>query len=130
MGAGRVTGIGGLFWRSADPAALAAWYRQHLGITVTEAGQAAPDGNYVWLQEAGPTVLSVFPAASDYFPPERQVMLNLRVDGLEALTERLQTSGIAVITDEAWNHPDVGRFARIHDPDGNPIELWQPPATP
>ena len=128
MKEGRVTGIGGLFWRSADPGALAAWYRQHLGITVTEAGQAAPDGSYLWLQEAGPTVLSVFPAASDYFPPERQVMLNLRVEGIEALTERLQASGIAVITNEEWNHPDVGRFARIHDPDGNPIELWQPPA--
>ena len=128
MADGVVLGIGGLFIRSPDPERLAAWYRAHLHFTVTAAGQAAPDGTYLWQQQAGPTVFSIFAQASDYFAADRQMMLNLRVSGLEALTERLQLAGVKVITDEAWNHPEVGRFARIHDPDGNPIELWEPPS--
>ena len=113
--------IGGIFFRSKDPNALAAWYQTHLGVTT--GGDGEP-----WQQQAGPTVVSIFAQASDYFAPDRQMMLNLRVSGLEALTEQLQLAGVKVITDEAWNHPEVGRFARIHDPDGNPIELWEPPS--
>ena len=112
-----VTGIGGFFFRSDDPEALAAWYETHLGI-----------GSPVWQQAAGPTVLAPFPRASDYFAANRPFMLNLRVTGLDALLEQLTTAGIAIVTDPQWDAAGFGRFARIHDPEGNPIELWEPAA--
>ena len=124
---GQVTGIGGVFFRSPDPAAFAAWYRQHLGFTVTVAGQPDPEGNWSWAQAAGDTVFSAFPADTAYWPAERQVMLNLRVSGLDALLARLEAAGIAVT--ERMDMDGVGRFARIHDCDGNPIELWEPPVS-
>ncbi|MEM9196309.1 MAG: VOC family protein [Pseudomonadota bacterium] len=116
---GRVTGIGGLFFRSQSPQALADWYRDHLGV-----GMA---GSPVWPQEAGPTVFMPFPADSDYFAADRQWMLNLRVEGLDALLARLADAGISAERRAEWDG-EAGRFARIHDPDGNPIELWEPPA--
>ena len=128
MSEGKVLGIGGVFLRSADPEALAAWYREHLGFTVTAAGQSDPDGNWMWQQDGGSTVYSVFKADSDYWLGEKQVMINLRVAGIDALLGRLRDAGVEVITKAEWDHPEVGRFARIHDPDGNPIELWAPPA--
>jgi len=114
-----VTGIGGFFFRSDDPKALSAWYQTHLGIS---------SGSDVWQQSAGPTVFAPFPKSTDYFPPEKHWMLNLRVSELDPLLDQLAASGIAVVTDPAWNAPETGRFARIHDPEGNPIELWEPPA--
>ena len=117
----RVTGIGGIFFRAHDPAALGDWYRTHLGIT-------QPDVT-VWMQEAGPTVFSPFAAASDYFAADKQWMLNLRVDDLPGLIAQLQAAGIAVETRAEWDRDgSYGTFARIHDPEGTPIELWQPPA--
>jgi len=113
----RVTGIGGLFFRSRDPKALAAWYTTHLGITA---------GNDPWLQDAGPTVFAPFKSDSDYFPADRQYMLNLRVDDLAGLIATLSAAGITCETRPEWDG-DWGKFARIHDPEGNPIELWQPP---
>ena len=127
MAEGKVLGIGGVFLRSADPARLAAWYREHLGFTVTAAGEPDPDGNWMWQQEGGPTVYSVFKADSDYFAVDRQVMMNLRVEGIDALLGRLRDAGIEVITKPEWDHPETGRFARVHDCDGNPIELWEQP---
>ncbi len=124
MAEGKVLGIGGLFIRSADPAALAAWYRDHLGIAATESGQPTPEGEWVWMQEAGPTVFAGFKAESDYWSADRQVMLNLRVEGLDALLAKLERAGIAASHREEME--GVGRFARIHDPDGNPLELWEP----
>ena len=117
----KVTGIGGIFFRAQDPAALNDWYRVHLGITQPEVA--------VWMQEAGPTVFSPFRADSDYFAADRQWMLNLRVDDLRGLIARLAAAGIAVDTRADWDGDGShGTFARIHDPEGNPIELWQPPA--
>jgi glyoxylase I family protein len=117
----QVTGIGGIFFRATDPEALAAWYERHLGI--------AMPGETMWQQEAGPTVFSPFSKTSDYFPAEKQWMLNLRVDGLEALIARLRAEGIAVETRADWDGDgSYGRFARIHDPEGTPIELWEPHA--
>lgn len=124
MTQGRVLGIGGLFIRSPDPAALAAWYRDHLGIAATESGKPTPDGEWVWLQEAGPTVFAGFRAETDYWSDDRQVMLNLRVEGLDPLLLKLEQAGIIVSHREEME--GVGRFARIHDPDGNPLELWEP----
>ena len=123
MAAGKVLGIGGLFIRSADPARLAAWYRDHLGIAATESGQPTPDGEWVWMQEAGPTVFAGFKADSDYFAADRQVMLNLRVEGLEALLEKLAEAGVEHTHREGMD--GVGEFARIEDCDGNPVELWE-----
>ena len=127
MTEGKVLGIGGVFLRSADPARLAAWYREHLGFTVTATGEPDPDGNWMWQQQGGPTVYSVFKADSDYFAVDRQVMLTLRVEGIDALLGRLRDAGIEVITKPEWDHPETGRFARVHDCDGNPIELWEQP---
>lgn len=115
-----VTGIGGLFFRTHDPEALAAWYAEHLGI--------APDSDGSWAQQAGPTVFAPFPADSGYFAADRQWMLNLRVEGLDELAGQLLAAGIAVERRAEWDMPGVGRFARIHDPEGNPIELWEPDA--
>jgi predicted enzyme related to lactoylglutathione lyase len=83
-----------------------------------------------WQQDAGPTVFMPFPADTDYFAADRQWMLNLRVDRLDPLLESLRAAGIEVTTDPAWNTPETGRFARIHDPEGLAIELWEPPAEP
>ncbi len=114
-----VTGIGGLFFRATDPDALSRWYLEHLGV----------GGEWgIWAQDAGPTVFAPFKADSDYFPADRQWMLNLRVDGLDALLAKLRASGIDIVTKAEWDSPETGRFARIHDPDGNPIELWEPAA--
>jgi predicted enzyme related to lactoylglutathione lyase len=113
-----VTGIGGFFFRAQDPAALAAWYQTHLGI--------AAGGEAVWEQQAGPTIFAPFPAATDYFAADRAFMLNLRVEGLDALVTALLAAGIKVEQRAEWDMPGIGRFARIHDPEGNPIELWEP----
>jgi predicted enzyme related to lactoylglutathione lyase len=111
----KATGIGGLFFRSADTKALAAWYEEHLGVP-----------GY-WQQEAGMTVFAPFKADTDYFPAGKQWMINFRVDDLDALIGQLKSSGIAVETRAEWDTPETGRFARIADPEGNQIELWQPP---
>lgn len=113
-----VTGIGGFFFRAKDPQALAAWYEKHLGIT--DISRA------VWKQQAGPTILSPFSRDTEYFGrPEQQWLINLRVDDLDAAMSDLKAAGIAVETRAEWDS-EVGRFCRIHDPEGNPIELWQP----
>jgi predicted enzyme related to lactoylglutathione lyase len=117
---GDVTGIGGFFFRSADPDALAAWYRDHLGV--------AAGHDQIWTQEAGMTVFAPFRQDSDYFAADRRWMLNLRVRDLTALTARLHAAGIEVQTKPEWETDEYGRFARVHDPEGNPIELWEPPA--
>ncbi|PTQ13374.1 glyoxalase [Sphingomonas oleivorans] len=124
-----ITGIGGLFFRAADPDALSLWYRTHLGISAgcnTE-GEGDPE-DWWWRTAAGPTVFAPFRATTDYFPADRQWMVNLRVDGLDALLDRLRAAGIEIVTKAEWDSLETGRFARIHDPEGNPIELWEPPA--
>jgi len=114
-----VTGIGGLFFRARDPQALGAWYAEHLGV----------GGKWgMWNQQAGTTVFQPFKTDTDYFPRDRQWMLNLRVDGLDALLGRLRAAGIDVVTKAEWDTPETGRFARIYDPEGNPVELWEPAA--
>jgi predicted enzyme related to lactoylglutathione lyase len=119
-----VTGIGGFFFRSKDPNGLAAWYLKHLGV-------GAPEGEYVWSQQAGPTVFTPFENDSDYFAADKRFMLNLRVDDLAGMLTSLEAAGIAIITKAEWNaSPEIGKFARIHDPEDNPIELWEPPPAP
>jgi predicted enzyme related to lactoylglutathione lyase len=119
----KVTGIGGFFFRAKDPKALALWYQQHLGIlTIPTTG-----GETSWQQEAGATAFSPFKETSDYFgDPQKVWMLNFRVRDLDKMAAQLQAAGIAVKIDPE-SYP-YGRFARLHDPEGNPIELWQPKA--
>ncbi|HVY19681.1 MAG TPA: VOC family protein [Bauldia sp.] len=112
----RVTGIGGIFFRARDTKALAAWYRDHFGI------------GYPWTQDAGMTVFAPFEEKTTYFPAAKQWMINLRVDDLDAMIEHLESAGISVETRAEWDTPETGRFARLADPEGNQIELWQPPA--
>ena len=117
----RVTGFGGFFFRAADPAALAAWYDTHLGIPPVPGDYDTP----AWQQEAGPTVFAPFEQVTDYFGNrEKQFMLNFRVEDLDGLIARLEGAGIAVRRDPQA-HPN-GRFAWLNDPEGNPIELWEP----
>lgn len=115
-----VTGIGGVFFRARDPDALRAWYLTHLGV--------GGKGYDPWEQGAGPTMFMPFKADTDYWPDAKQWMLNLRVDDLDGLMASLQAAGIEVTTDPAWDSPETGRFARIEDPEGNRLELWEPPA--
>lgn len=123
-----VTGIGGLFFRAKDPDALSAWYREHLNIGAGCAaeGTGAVD-EWSWKTEGGPVVFAPFKADTDYFPADRQFMINLRVTGLEDLLEALHAAGVTVETRAEWDSPETGQFARICDPEGNAIELWEPP---
>jgi predicted enzyme related to lactoylglutathione lyase len=117
----KVVGIGGLFFRAHDPKALANWYQQHLGISFTPTSEAGT----VWKQEAGPTVFSPFPETTKYFgDPNKAWMVNFRVHDLDKMVAQLRSAGIEVKDPESY--PKIGRFARLHDPEGNPIELWQP----
>jgi catechol 2,3-dioxygenase-like lactoylglutathione lyase family enzyme len=122
-----VVGMGGYFFRAKDPASLKAWYREHLGvgggIGTGERGQSNP---YCWYHEGGPMVFEPFQDTSDYFPSEKSAMVNLRVRDLDGLLERLRGAGIEISSEQPGT--EAGSFARIHDPEGNPIELWEPPA--
>ncbi|HZF43577.1 MAG TPA: VOC family protein [Sphingomonadaceae bacterium] len=124
-----VKGIGGFFFRARDPDALTAWYRDRLGVGAgcdgTGTGAVA---EWAWMTAGGPVVFAPFKAATDYWPADRQVMLNLRVEGLSELLADLQAAGVEAETRPEWDDPLTGRFARIHDPEGNPIELWEPPS--
>ena len=115
-----VTGIGGLFFRARDPKALAQWYQDHLGVFVVPRSKNDP----VWNQQAGPTAFSPFPEKTNYFDSTKQWMINFRVADLDRMARQLEGAGIAVNVDPA-TYPN-GRFAHLHDPEGNPIELWQP----
>src|SRR5579862_2564728 len=117
----KVTGIGGFFFRAKDPKALGLWYEQHLGIATIPTSYDA----HGWEQEAGPTAFAPFPETTKYFGDASKVwMLNFRVRDLDKMAAQLQAAGIEVKIDPQ-SYP-YGRFARLHDPEGNPIELWQP----
>jgi glyoxylase I family protein len=117
----KVIGIGGVFFRSTDPRALKRWYEEHLGVTPTPADY----GQKPWWQQPGPTVFEPFPADTTYFGRASQPwMINFRVSNLEAMVSQLRASGVEVTVDPE-SYPN-GRFARLHDPDGNPIERWEP----
>jgi len=124
-----VLGLGGFFFRANDPDGLSAWYREHLGVgggcVATEG--AAPD-EQSWQTEGGPVVFAPFEASTDYFAADKQFMLKLRVRDLDAMLRHLEAAGVDITTKPEWDDPSVGRFARIHDPEGNAIELWEPPA--
>lgn len=124
----RVTGIGGIFFQSSDPVALRAWYKEHLGIDVQEWGGA----EFSWtdaggMPAGGTTIWSVGPAASTPFAPgTAPFMINYRVADVHALVRALNDEGCNVL--DKIDESEYGTFAWVIDPDGNKIELWQPPA--
>ena len=122
-------GMGGYFFRAKDPAALKSWYKAHLGVGggcgTDEKGES---NEWVWFTQSGPMVFEPFKENSDYFRADHQAMVNFRVTDLDGLLAALREAGIEVETREEWDSSGLGRFARIHDPEGNPIELWEPEA--
>ena len=121
----RVEGLGGFFFKAKEPKVLAQWYADHLGISLTPADYGAEP----WQQAAGPTVFAPFAATTKYFGrAEQAFMLNFRVRNLDAMVAQLRRAGIAVDVDPE-RYPN-GLFARLADPEGNPIQLWQPKPQP
>ena len=114
-------GIGGLFFRSPNPDALADWYKRHLGVLPIPTVMGGPS----WHTDAGTTAFAPFPETTKYFgKPEQAFMVNFRVRDLDKMAAQLRAAGIVVKVDPG-TYPN-GRFGRTHDPDGNPVELWQP----
>jgi predicted enzyme related to lactoylglutathione lyase len=124
----RVTGIGGVFFQAKDPVALREWYRRHLGIEVLEWGGAV----FRWTDDAGrtnagTTVWSIGAEGDGTFAPgAARFMVNYRVADLEALLQALRSEGCHVL--EKTDDSEYGRFGWVIDPEGNKVELWQPPA--
>ena len=117
----RVAGIGGIFFRSKNLEKLAAWYCECLSVDL-----APMDYNTSpWNQETGPTVFAPFPEETDYFgDPHQAWIINFRVHDLDTMIAQLESKGVDVKVDPE-TYPN-GRFDRIHDPEGNPVELWEP----
>ena len=127
-GQGKALGVGGIFFRASDPAGLAAWYQEHLGLDVegwgvTSGASFRPSA----MPEHAFTVWGVFPADTDYFGDRQQAfMINLVVDDLDAALANVAAGGAKVIPDREEH--DYGRFGWFVDPDGNRVELWEPPS--
>ncbi len=124
----RVTGIGGIFFKAKDAPALQAWYKRHLGIDVQEWGGTA----FHWTDDAGrpvggTTIWSIGPAGGDQFAPSQAAfMVNYRVEDARALAGVLKSEGCNVL--ERIDESEYGVFAWVIDPEGNKVELWQPPS--
>ena len=120
---GRVTGIGGFFFKCKDPAGIAKWYETMFGVQLTpETYEEAP-----WRTAAGTTVFQPFPMDTGYFGgPTVGWMINFRVDDLDAVVARLRSADHAVEYEGDGKPFPNGRFAKLHDPEGNAIQLWEP----
>ena len=122
----RVTGLGGMFFRSREPKTVLEWYRRHLGIESADWGGFA----FQWVEKGSPeqvgyTVWSAFPEDTEYFSPSKEsFMMNFRVDDLDGLVAALKDEGIDVIGDIEQH--ENGKFAWIMDPEGRKVELWEP----
>ncbi|GGX44985.1 glyoxalase [Tateyamaria omphalii] len=115
-----VQGFGGFFFRSKDPETLATWYRDTLGIDlVPTVSDQKP-----WMAKGGATVFAPFASDTDYFAADKTFMLNFRVRSLDAMAAQLEDAGIPVKM--VGDMPGIGRFAHLSDPEGTPIELWEP----
>jgi catechol 2,3-dioxygenase-like lactoylglutathione lyase family enzyme len=118
----KVVGVGGVFLKARDPKVLSVWYASHLGIPSQGGGTLAFDGP----ESAGMTVFAHFPADTKYFGDgQQQSMVNFRVDNLDELLAQLGQAGVRI--DPKRDDSDYGRFAWIWDPEGNRVELWEPP---
>ncbi|MEO5570835.1 MAG: VOC family protein [Bacteroidia bacterium] len=121
----RVTGIGGIFFKSKNQPELMEWYKKHLGINVTEWGYNFEWKDYIDKSKKGSTVFSIFKDTTKYLEPsQKEFMINFRVKNLEALMNTLKKEGVQTVGD--LEKSDYGNFARIMDPEGNKIELWEP----
>lgn len=121
----KVTGIGGVFFKSKDPQAMKEWYKTHLGLDTNEYG-----ANFEWRtledpSQIGSTTWSPFKETTSYFQPStKEFMINYRVEDIEALVEELKKEGVTILDNiETY---DYGKFVHILDAEGNKIELWQP----
>lgn len=121
----KVTGIGGIFFKSQDPDAMKKWYSDHLGLPVDPYG-----ATFEWRQDDDPskkgtTIWSPFKENTKYFEPStRDFMINYRVENLEALVAELKAAGVTIVDD--IQSYDYGKFVHLLDPEGNKIELWEP----
>ena len=115
-----ITGFGGLFLRAEDPQALYQWYERHLGLLRSDGGSFA----FPVPTQHPQVVFSLFRPDSAYFPPAQKAMINLQVDDLDGVLDRLMAEDVAV--DPKRESYDFGKFGWITDPAGNRIELWQP----
>ena len=122
-----VTGFGGFFFRAKDPGALADWYHENLGIDLVPSDYETQP----WHQNEGPTVFAPFKRDTAYFGEDKSkmFMLNMRVTNLDKMVAQLRANGNEVVEDPDNPHPN-GVFARVYDPEGNPIELWEPQHNP
>ena len=116
----KVKGIGGVFFRARDPAALAAWYRDTLGVDLAPTDMETPP----WIAEGGVTVFEPFAADTEYFPAAQQVMINFRVTNLATMIAQLEDAGVPIFNETEMD--GVGKFAHCTDPEGNVVELWEP----
>lgn len=123
----RVTGIGGIFFKARDPAALRAWYQRHLGVPLEDWGGAA----FRWTGDdgqpcGGTTIWSVAEAGAETFAPGRaDFVVNYRVADLRALVATLRAEGCEVL--DRIEESEFGLFGWVIDPEGHKVELWQPP---
>lgn len=121
----RVVGVGGIFFKARNPDMLRAWYQTHLGIDVQSWGGTV----FPWDRKGGMTVWSILPEASDNFVPSRaSFMVNYVVEDLHSVLSALRAEGCEV--DSKVDESDYGKFGWVMDPEGNRIELWQPPESP
>ena len=114
-----ITGFGGAFIRANDPQALSAWYQEHLGLEPTHGSFSFPAA-----EQRAAVVFALLTKDDDSFPPEQAAMINLHVDDLDAVLDRLIAAGVTV--DPKRETYDFGRFGWFVDPEGNRVELWQP----
>ena len=121
----KVTGIGGIFFKSNDPKQTREWYGENLGLALDPYGSAFEFRNANRPDEINYLRWSPFEAQTDYFQPsEKSFMINYRVQNIEALVEKLKANGVQVVDEIA--EFDYGKFVHIMDPEGNKIELWEP----
>ena len=122
---GKVTGVGGIFFRAEDPKGLKEWYGEKLGLAINEYGSSFEFRNANRPDEINYLQWSTFAQETDYFDPsEKQFMVNYRVQHIENLVEQLKDQGVTIV-DEIATY-DYGKFVHIMDPEGNKIELWEP----
>jgi len=125
---GRIVGIGGIFFKSANRDPMREWYAKHLGLADRGHGAMLPWREHDDPQKEHVTVWTIFPSSTNYFEPSQPLMINYIVDDLDALLDRLKQEGVKI--DPKRMDESYGRFAWIYDLDGNKIELWQPSAKP
>ena len=115
-----VEGIGGVFFRAKDPEGLSTWYTTNLGINPAPTDMEMEP----WRTSEGVVVFAPFAEDTDYFPADRQFMVNFRVADMGAMVAQLRAAGVEVFNETEMK--GLGKFAHLHDPEGNAIELWEP----